>query len=102
MIRSELRQPEPRAHKVAYYAMAVLSVAVGMIAADHITRLLHAEAIASSMLCAIIFAAWFGGLSPALLAIGLALLAFHYDLVLPINSFASKYNILAVDISRHV
>jgi K+-sensing histidine kinase KdpD len=78
MIRPHLRQSWPKAHRVSYYAMAVLSVAVGMIAADLITGLLHAEAIASSMLCAVIFAAWFGGLRPALLAVGLALLAFHY------------------------
>jgi K+-sensing histidine kinase KdpD len=63
------------------YAMAVLSVAVAIIAAELITRLLHAEPIASSMLCAVIFAAWFGGFGPALLAITLTLLAFHYYLV---------------------
>jgi PAS domain S-box-containing protein len=100
MIRPDLPQPWPRAHKVAHYAMAVLSVAVGMITADLITRLLDAEAIASSMLCAVIFAAWFGGLRPALLAIGLALLAFHYYLVPPINSFSWKHNIFVVDISQ--
>jgi PAS domain S-box-containing protein len=80
--------------------MAVLSVAVGIIAADHITRLLHAEVIASSMLCAVIFTAWFGGLSPALLAIGVALLAFHYYLLPPANSFSWKHNIFAVDASQ--
>jgi hypothetical protein len=35
------------------YAMAVLSVAVAIIAAELITRLLHAEPIALSMLCAV-------------------------------------------------
>jgi PAS domain S-box-containing protein len=80
--------------------MAVLSVAVGIVAAELITRLLHAEPIASSMLCAVIFAAWFGGFGPALLAITLALLAFHYYLVPPINSFAWKHNLFAVDISE--
>src|ERR1700681_4637363 len=82
------------------YAMAVLSVAVAIIAAELITRLLHAEPIASSMLCAVIFAAWFGGFGPALLAITLALLAFHYYLVPPINSFSWKHNLFAVDISE--
>jgi PAS domain S-box-containing protein len=80
--------------------MAVLSVVVAMIAADLITRLLHAEVIASSMLCAVIVAAWFGGLGPALLAIGLALLAFHYYLLPPINSFSWKHDIFAVDASQ--
>jgi PAS domain S-box-containing protein len=58
--------------------------------------LLHAEAIASSMLCAVIFAAWLGGFGPALLAIALALLAFHYYLLPPINSFTWKSNLFAV------
>jgi PAS domain S-box-containing protein len=80
--------------------MAVLSVAVAIIAADLITRLLHAEPIASSMLCAVIFAAWFGGFGPALLAITLALLAFHYYLVPPINSFTWKDNLFVVGISE--
>ena len=79
--------------------MAVLSVAVAIIAAELITRLLNAEAIASSMLCAVIFTAWLGGLGPAMLAIILALLAFHYYLVPPVNSFTWKHNLLAVAIS---
>jgi PAS domain S-box-containing protein len=80
--------------------MAVLAVAVAIIAAQLITLLLQAEAIASSMLCAVIFAAWFGGFGPALVAIALALLAFHYYLVPPINSFAWKHNLFALDISE--
>ena len=48
------------------------------------------------MLCAVIFVAWFGGLGPALLAIALALLAFHYYLVPPINSFTWKNDVFAV------
>jgi PAS domain S-box-containing protein len=90
--------PQPRT--ISHYAMAILSVAVAIIAAELITRLLHAEPIASSMLCAVIVAAWFGGFGPALLAIALALLAFHYYLVPPINSFTWKHNLSAVDISE--
>jgi hypothetical protein len=52
------------------------------------------------MLCAVIFAAWFGGFGPALLAIILALLAFHYYLVPPINSFTWKQDLFAVGISE--
>jgi PAS domain S-box-containing protein len=88
------------AYRTVYYAMAVLSVAVAIIAAELVTRLLHAEPIASSMLCAVIFAAWFGGFGPALLAIALALFAFHYYLVPPINSFAWKHDLFALDISE--
>src|ERR1700712_531565 len=80
--------------------MAVLSVAVAIVAAELLTRLLHAEPIALSMLCAVIFAAWVGGLGPALLAIALALSAFHYYLVPPINSFTWKTNLSPVAISE--
>jgi len=80
--------------------MAVLSVAAAIVAAELITRLFHAEAIASSMLCAVIFAAWVGGFGPALLAITLALLAFHYYLLPPISSFTWKDDLSAGDISE--
>src|SRR5882757_484470 len=95
---SAARWPMPRT--ISYYATAVLSVAAAIIAAELITRLLHAEAIASSMLCAVIFAAWIGGFGPALLAIALALFAFHYYLVPPINSFTWKSNLFAVGVSE--
>src|SRR3984893_16058108 len=100
MIKPNLPQRWPNSPKISYYAVAVLSVGMAIIAAELITRLLHAEAIASSMLCAVIFAAWFGGFGPALLAIALALLAFHYYLVPPINSFTWKHNLFAVGISE--
>src|SRR5260221_9808758 len=74
-------------HRISSYAMAVLSVAVAIGATEFVTRLLQAEPIASLMLCAVIFTAWFAGFVPALLAITLALLAFHYYLMPPINSF---------------
>src|SRR5467141_4333515 len=100
MIKPDLRQSWPEARRISYYAMAVFAVAVASIAAELITRLLHAEPIALSMLCAVIFAAWFGGFGPALLAIALALLAFHYYLVPPINSFTWKHDLFAGDISE--
>src|ERR1700737_2174370 len=100
MIKPDFPQRRPKSITISHYAMAVLSVAVAIIAAELITRLLHAEAIASSMLCAVIFAAWVGGFGPALLAIMLALLAFHYYLVPPINSFTWKDNLFVVGISE--
>jgi PAS domain S-box-containing protein len=99
MIKTDLSQ-WPRTSTILYHATAVFSVAVAIIAAELITLLLHAEAIASSMLCAVIFAAWLGGFGPALLAIMLALLAFHYYLVPPVNSFAWKRDLFAVGISE--
>jgi PAS domain S-box-containing protein len=80
--------------------MAILSVAVAIIAAELITRLLHTEPIALLMLCAVIFAAWLGGFGPALVAITLALFAFHYYLVPPVNSFTWKQDLFTVGVSE--
>ncbi|WP_354210779.1 MULTISPECIES: PAS domain-containing protein [unclassified Bradyrhizobium] len=82
------------------YATAPLSVAVAIVAAELITRVLNAEAIASSMLCAVIFSAWVGGLGPGLSAVTLALLAFHYYLLPPSSSFTWKHDLFAVGISE--
>jgi PAS domain S-box-containing protein len=82
------------------YVVAVLSVAVAIMAAELVTSLLEAEPIASVMLCAVIFTAWFAGFVPALLAITLALLAFHYYLVPPVNSFAWKHNLFILHVSE--
>jgi PAS domain S-box-containing protein len=99
MTKPDLPQrPKPRT--ISCYALAVLSVAMAIIAAELITRLLHAEAIASSMLCAVIVTAWFGGFGPAVVAIVLALLAFHYYLAFPVNSFSWKHDLFALDISE--
>src|ERR1700719_2016125 len=100
MTEPDLPKRWPKPLTISYCAMAFFSVAVAAIAAELITRFLHAEAIALSLLCAAIFAAWFGGFGPALLAIILALFAFHYYLVPPINSFTWKHNLFAVDISE--
>jgi PAS domain S-box-containing protein len=100
MIKPDPPRRWPKPLTISYYAMAVFSVAIAIVAAELITRLLQAEPIASSMLCAVIVAAWFGGFGPALLAIALALLAFHYYLVPPINSFTWKHDLSAVGISE--
>src|SRR5882757_8724219 len=100
MTKPDLPQRWPKPFTISHYAVAVLSVGVAIIAAELITRLLNAEAIASSMLCAVIFAEWFGGFGPALVAIALALSAFHYYLLPPINSFTWKDDLSAVGISE--
>jgi PAS domain S-box-containing protein len=100
MIKPNLLHWSPSQPPISHYAMAVLSVAVAILAAELITRLLHAEAIASSMLCAVIFAAWFGGFGPALLSTTVALLAFHYYLLPPTNAFTWKHDLFAVGISE--
>src|SRR6266481_609263 len=100
MIKADPPRRWPQLPTISYYAMAVFSVAMAIVAAELITRLLQAEPIASSMLCAVIVAAWFGGFGPALLAITLALFAFHYYLVPPINSFTWKHDLFVVYISE--
>jgi PAS domain S-box-containing protein len=80
--------------------LAVLSVAVAIVVCDVITRSLHAESIGLSMLCAVMFAAWVGGFGPALLAIALALLSFHYYLAPPANSFVWKDDLLPIGVAE--
>lgn len=100
MTRSGLTERLSAPSAMSRYATAVLSVAVAIATTELITRLLNAEAIASSMLCAVILAAWLGGLGPGLLAVTLALLAFHYYLLPPANSFAWKHDLISVGISE--
>jgi PAS domain S-box-containing protein len=99
-IKSDLRQPWPKAHRIYYYPMAVLSVGAAIFATQLAARLLYAEPTALLMLCAVIFAAWFGGFGPALLAITLGLFSFYYDIAPPVDSSGWKHDLLAVDISE--
>src|ERR1700730_7123383 len=85
---------------ISRYMVAMLSVAVAAVAAQVLTIFLHTEPIPSSMISAIMFAAWFGGCGPGLLAIVLALLAFHYYVVPPVNSFALKHNLLSLGLQE--
>src|ERR1700723_3611099 len=98
MIKSDLGQPRPKPHRLAYYAMAIFSVAVAVVVTEIAARLLQAEPIALLMLCAVISTAWLGGLGPAILAITLSLFAFYYNLVLPTNSFVWKQDLLYIGI----
>src|SRR3984885_5643700 len=98
MIKSDLRQPQPKPHRLAYYATAVFSVAVAVVVTDITARLLKAEPIALLMLCAVISTAWLGGFGPAILAIVLSLFAFYYNLVPPTNSFVWKPDLLHIGI----
>jgi K+-sensing histidine kinase KdpD len=100
MIKSDLRQSRPKAIKMSYYAMAVLSVAVATVVAGITARLLQAEPIALLMLCAVIATARLGGIGPALLAMTLALFAFYYNLLPPTNSFGWKHDFLHISIAE--
>ena len=85
---------------ISRYAVAMLSVAVAAVAAQILTVFLHTEPIASSMISAVMFAAWFGGFGPGLLAIALALLAFHYYVVPPVNSFTAKHDLFSLGLQE--
>jgi PAS domain S-box-containing protein len=85
---------------ISRYAVAMLSIAVAAVAAQILTVFLHTEPIASSMISAVMFAAWFGGFGPGLLAIALALLAFHYYVVPPVNSFTLKHNLFSLGLQE--
>jgi C4-dicarboxylate-specific signal transduction histidine kinase len=68
--------------------VAVLSIAAALASALLLQRYLQTEPFASSLLCAIMFAAWFGGAGADLLAVALAVLAFIYFAAAPNYSFA--------------
>jgi PAS domain S-box-containing protein len=73
--------------EILRYAVAIVSVAAALASAlwlqDHL-----AGAPVPLFLCAVMLSAWFGGLSPGLLAAALSLLAFDYYFVPPIYSLA--------------
>src|SRR3984957_20200719 len=85
---------------ISRYAVAILSVAVAAVAAQILTVFLHTEPIASSMISAVMFAAWFGGFGPGLSAIALALLAFHYYVLPPVNSFTLKHDLFSLGLQE--
>jgi PAS domain S-box-containing protein len=89
---------EPSA--VPRYTTAVLSVALAIVVTHLLTVFLHTEPIASAMMSAVMLAAWFGGFGPGLLAIALAVLAIHYYVTPPVNSFAPKDNLFSLGVAE--
>src|SRR5882757_3248955 len=91
--RSVPKPSAPRAQTkpsaILPYAIAVSSVGLALLGSHLSIVFLHTEPFVSLFLCAILFVAWFGGFGPGLFASALALLAFDYYLVPPINSFAT-------------
>jgi PAS domain S-box-containing protein len=73
-----------------------LVVTAAVIANLLMTNFLHASPTLFSFLCAIIFAAWFGGAGPGLAATALSILAFDYFFLPPIYSI----DLLAPDMPR--
>jgi signal transduction histidine kinase len=68
------------------YGVSVLSIIVTLTGLSWIQAVLHDAPHASLLLCAIMFAAWFGGVRPGLLAITLAVLGLKYYFLSPVHS----------------
>jgi len=75
---------EPRA--VLRYGAAIAAIAAA-VAAGVLLQPARAPVV-SLLLCGALFAAWFGGLGPGLLAIALSVLAFNYFFLPPLYSLA--------------
>jgi signal transduction histidine kinase len=78
------------------YVVATLGVAAAVIANLLLAISLQSSPTLFLFLCAIIFAAWFGGVGPGLAAVALSVLAFDYFFLPPIHSF----NLLLSDLPR--
>jgi K+-sensing histidine kinase KdpD len=86
--------PSPAA--VLAYAVAILSVTTALVTGLLLDQFLQTMPYVSLFLCSIMFAAWFGGFGPSLLATGIAILLFTYYFVDPGGSF----EVAAKDIPR--
>jgi PAS domain S-box-containing protein len=74
---------------IPHYGVALLAVAAAAGAGLLVDRFLQSAPFVSLFLCAILLAAWLGGLGPGLLATGLSILAFGYFFIAPVHSFAT-------------
>jgi PAS domain S-box-containing protein len=72
--------------RVAGYAVAALGVTAAVIANLLLVTYLQTSPTLFLFLCAIIFAAWFGGVGPGLAATVVSVLAFDYFFLSPIHS----------------
>ena len=86
--------PSPAA--ILTYAVAILSVTTALVAGLLLDKFLHTTPYVSLFLCSIMFAAWFGGVGPSLLATAIAIPLFTYYFVDPGGSF----DLAAKDIPR--
>ena len=78
------------------YAVAALGVTAAVIANLLLETYLQTSPTLFLFLCAIIFAAWFGGVGPGLAATALSVLAFDYFFLPPIHSL----NLMLSDLPR--
>ena len=73
------------------YAMAALSVVAAVVGGLLLDRFLDTAPFVSLFLCAIMFASWFGGVGPGLLATALSIFAFNYYFLPPMYSVAVAF-----------
>ena len=73
------------------YAMAALSIVAAIVAGLLLDRFLETAPFVSLFLCAIMFASWFGGVGPGLLATALSISAFDYFFLPPMHSIAVAF-----------
>src|SRR5258705_12311570 len=78
------------------YAITTLGITAAVITNFLLETYLHGSPTLFLFLCAIIFAAWFGGIGPGLAATALSVLAFDYFFLPPIHSF----NLMLSDLPR--
>jgi PAS domain S-box-containing protein len=78
------------------YAVAILSVTTALVTGLLLDQFLQTMPYVSLFLCSIMFAAWFGGFGPSLLATAIAILLFTYYFVDPGGSF----EVAAKDVPR--
>src|SRR5260370_35461461 len=71
----------PQPVTILVYAVAIFSVTAALVVGLLLDGFLHTMASVSLFLCAIMFAAWFGGLGPSMLATVAALVSFTYFFV---------------------
>src|SRR5258705_3347633 len=69
------------------YAITTLGITAAVITNLLLETYLHGSPTLFLFLCAIIFAAWFGGIGPGLAATALSVMAFDYFFLAPIYSF---------------
>jgi signal transduction histidine kinase len=77
----------PSLAAILAYGVAILSVAAAAVGGMLLDTFLQTSPYVSLFLCAVMFAAWFGGFGPSLLAAALATVVFTYYFVDPGGSF---------------
>ena len=98
MISMSLTSSRPSFAAILAYAVAILSVTLALVTGLLLDQFLQTMPYVSLFLCAIMFAAWFGGFGPSLLATAIAILLFTYYFVDPGGSF----EVAAKDVPRVV